>query len=373
MTKHFDDTEHQELYAKRRVQSNERLRLATEDSCQKDATNKSSIINICKILDSIDKYPSEGININLETEIVFCKKCSKIVKFDYMEIENHIGTHLSSDFNIKLPSNLDQNLNRDDINNKTDPSPDGKQNTQFEDTVGNTASGVASHKEDKDVDPPVSDDFIDIPKIDNIEKYSQEEEARDFAKANKINYIGSNSLPFCSICQVYLPVSLKCMREHVDGTNHRRLAASVTQAKTLATHVKLTSQEYIASVTILYSPFFISCIINKDFCILRDSYSLISVNTSRRRCLVCEINLPLHLSVEDHTKSPQHQAKWQKVPVITSERREFIREVIFLFIYLRNIYFSSKNLKWRKYSNLIGGFMLDSFGTIWFNETSPSS
>ncbi|KAJ8715641.1 hypothetical protein PYW07_010123 [Mythimna separata] len=174
-------------------------------------------------------------------------------------------------------------------------------------------------------------DDCDNPPTENFEKDIEEEETRDFAKANKLTYNKNNKKSFCRICEVHLPASFKSIKEHVEGTNHRRLVASSTPSTTEPKDPgNLSKQEtikFIKSTVDIETPFNIVTIINLKYCILPNSLSLIWKNDSRIRCVLCNMNLPPHSNVSDHINTRQHSLKWINVPVITSERNEFIREV----------------------------------------------
>ncbi|KAJ8709773.1 hypothetical protein PYW08_009777 [Mythimna loreyi] len=361
MSKHFIDTDHLELYAKRRIETNgacqgieaEKNRqekvndttLVTKNEAEinlkidnegqnkradKNNNEKSSTKDKSKILESIVKYQTKGINIHLETETAFCKKCSQVVPFSLDEIENHIDNHSSAtvvDSDLLYPSNLDQHLNRVDINDKTTQSSDDQRNddVNFLKAIQDNVLNDSSSEEDNDTDSTCSVGDLDIPSTENYNK-DNEEEASDFAKANDITYNKNIKQSFCRICEVHLPSSFKSLKEHVDGAHHKRLVAS---SKSSITQVlpKEKTIEFINSSYIIKTFFYTASLFNEKYCIFWDSFYLIFKNGSRMKCFVCDINLPPYSDAEDHVKTFQHTNLWKKVPVITSEKNEFIREV----------------------------------------------
>lgn len=346
MTKHFDDSEHQKLCNKRCIKPNRRQNFDTKENCDKNATNitlvmendakeNSSKKDKSKIIEPIARY-SKGFNIDLETET-----------FDYMETEHHNENHTTIkdiDSNLLYLSNLDQNVNRVDINDRTSESSDDKPNIEIvhgiikaveDNDLGNTSSEAASHEPDTDTDSSASgNDSPNTPPIENIGICSQED-ARDFAKANKISY-GHNDQSFCRICKVNVPASLRPLREHVEGANHKRLAVasqnasstfSTTRPKAPRKQMKQSTKKFVYSSYDKREFCFTATIINEEFCILLNSFYLIIENTSSKRCIICEVNLPPHSDIEAHVTTRQHSIKWLAVPVIISEKKEFIREV----------------------------------------------
>ncbi|KAJ8715676.1 hypothetical protein PYW07_010158 [Mythimna separata] len=369
MSEHFVDAEHLALYAKQRIETNGACRGSeTEENCQEKVNNTISVTandvemknsktdnegknkredtnnneelpteDKSKILESIVKYQTKGININLETETAFCKKCSKVVKFSFNELENHIDNHSSAtevDSDLLYPSNLDQILNRVDINDKTTQSSDDQHNDEVMDTLKTLRENVlndSSSEEDNDTNSTCSVDDFDKTPPENFEKDSQEEEARDFAKANKITYNMAHKQWFCQICEVRLPASLKSLKEHVDGAHHSKLVASskssITQLKPPGKLRKQKTIEFMDSSYDVRTFFYIASIINEKYCLLRNSLYLISESGLRVRCFVCDMNLPAFLDPENHMRTSSHLNRWKNVPVITSEGDEFIREV----------------------------------------------
>ncbi|KAJ8709772.1 hypothetical protein PYW08_009776 [Mythimna loreyi] len=354
MSKHLVDAEHLEVYAKRRIGTNVACqRTKGKENCQEKAnvlasvtehddemksskidndvnTNnereykndneKPSTNDKSKILESIVKYQTKGVNINLETETAFCKKCSEVVTFDSNKIEDHIDNHSSAaevNSDLLYPSHLDQHMNRVDINDRATQSKDDQHTKEMKDTSNIPQENVQNDGNEQDDD----------------EKSNQEE--REFAKANEITYNGHNKQSFCRICEVQLPVSFKSMKEHVDGNNHSRLAANskpssstpTAQPKTPVHLSKQATEEFLDTAVTVETLFYNGSVINTKYCMLASSLFLISDSDSRMRCFVCDINLSAHSDINDHANSTRHRDKWRRVPVITSEKNEFIREV----------------------------------------------
>nr|XP_021186546.2 uncharacterized protein LOC110373566 [Helicoverpa armigera] len=375
MLQHFDESEHRELYAKCRIETNgvshvtetkalptpgndneekesnikndsnnnEKLpskekpvTLDSNESKKEDSDNGRNKIpsaeEKAKVLESIVKYQSKGINVNLETDTVYCKKCSAVLTFDFMAIEEHIDSHSSAkpDTDLLYPSNLDQTLNRVNINDKTTtPCDDKEDEDEFEVIrVPKLERDESPNVDDFDNDDDSSEASTDtIPPFRASERCNEEEDPSEFAKENQITYNSVNNQSYCRICQVHLPASFKSMKEHVAGANHQKNEAASKRQEKPSKLSKLETRRFIDASYDINGIFYKATIINEKYCIPHDSFYLLTENNSRLRCIVCEVTLPLHADEDDHIMTRQHSMRFGAVPFITSEEDEVIREV----------------------------------------------
>lgn len=337
VTAHFDDAQHRELYDKCRIVSNgvdhgsenKVIKEEVEDSPfiefkgglkKSDINENQSTESKTTILESMSKYQSAGININLERETAYCKKCSEVVEFDCTNIERHITNHSTNapvDSTLQYPSNPDQNLNRVDINDKT------AQPSDKDDEIEEKIKALQYNSNDEKVES--------VDEGDNSDEELGNE--KEFAKGNKITFNKNNKQSYCRLCEVHLPATLKSMKEHVAGANHRRLSASTPtiecQIKKSAKLIKTKSEDFIEDGCVykVHSPFETHVIINEEYCITKNSYTFLTKSDSRLRCILCQVTLPPYCDTDEHVQSRNHGTKFNNVPVIVSTENEFIREV----------------------------------------------
>lgn len=344
LNKHFNDTEHHEIYSKCRIKYNELTAtpvIETGEENTKSTINnnfknnrKPSADEKSKLLESIVKYQKKGININLETETAFCKTCSEVISFAFLDIENHIKTHSTAekvDSDLKYPSTLDQNLNRVNINDKSSKiSEDLQVRDVSNDEKPETTPSSEYKKDSTDEDDTNTCSSSSRYQEKNNVLYTQEE-VQDYAKENFIIYNEENGNAYCRICNVRLPSSFRSMKEHVSGANHTKIVQiSLTNQVNPTSNSAITKMEtkkWIKSAFDIENIFSNDTILNEEFLLPRISFCLITNNNSRLRCIVCEVSLPLHSDIEMHIKNKQHGLRMGGVPVITSEKSEFIREV----------------------------------------------
>ncbi|CAH0697068.1 unnamed protein product [Spodoptera exigua] len=339
---HSDDAQHCELYDKHRVVSNgvdhkvenkinkEENQQKAEDSPIIELQNGLKKTNInenkpteskTKILESITKYQSAGININLEIETAYCKKCSQVVKFNCTDIEKHLSEHSTNgpvDNALQYPSNPDQNLNRVDIKDKTAQPSDNS--IEIEEKIKALADNSNGENVESEKDEDSSDEDV--------------ENEKEFAKINNITYNQSNKQSYCRVCEVHLPANLKSMKEHVTGANHKKLTRSsstcVPQIKNPTMLIKKKTEDFIESLYDVESMFDSLSIVNEEYCISKNSLTFLTVSQSRDsrvRCLLCDVTLPPYSDTDDHIKTRSHLSKFIEVPVVVSVENEFIREV----------------------------------------------
>ncbi|XP_022827714.1 uncharacterized protein LOC111357314 [Spodoptera litura] len=337
LTAHFDDAQHRELYNKCRILTNgidhETEAKAIKEEHQtaggsptiefKSGLKQSNIDanksaeSKTKILESLTKYQSAGININLERETAYCKKCSEVVEFNYANIEKHITDHSTNapvDTTLQYPSNPDQNLNRVDINDKT------AQRSEINDEIESKIKALQENSNEKvksDEDGDSSNEIV--------------ENEKEFAKINKITYNQNNKQSYCRVCKVHLPANLKSMKEHVGGANHKKLAdsspTSKCQIQSPTMLIKKRTGDFIDSLYDVNSLFDSLSIINEEYCVTKNSLVFLTAINSRMRCLLCEVTLPPFSDTDDHIKTRRHITKFLEVPVIVSVENEFIREM----------------------------------------------
>ncbi|KAF9823661.1 hypothetical protein SFRURICE_019168, partial [Spodoptera frugiperda] len=339
VTAHFDDAQHRELYNKCRIVSNG-VDHGSENKVIKEEVEGSPFIEFkgelkksninenqsteskTTILESMSKYQSAGININLERETAYCKKCSEVVEFDCTNIEKHITNHSTNapvDSTLQYPSNPDQNLNRVDINDKT-AQPSDKDDEIEEKIKALQYNSILNNEKVESADEG-----------DNSDEELENE--KEFAKGNKITFNKNNKQSYCRLCEVHLPATLKSMKEHVAGANHKRLSASTPtiecRIKKSAKLIKTKSEDFIEDgcVYMVHSPFETHVIINEEYCITKNSYTFLTKSDSRLRCILCQVTLPPYCDTDEHVQSRNHVTKFLNVPVIMSTENEFIREV----------------------------------------------
>ncbi|RVE44057.1 hypothetical protein evm_011294 [Chilo suppressalis] len=254
--------------------------------------NSSYEENKLFILDSIPIYEKNEVDINIENETAFCKKCFENVDFDPVSISNHIKKHESSieEFNKQT-------------NGKILPIASAASNKQ----------AIDGKKVDDDEMPTVSDPLV-------------------FAKENMLTYDAASNNAYCRVCDVRLPASLASMKEHVSGSVHRKLSAnklkeSKFKSKKQAPYRKTPMKDFVEELCTIRHFNGHERIVNDQYCISQYSFLLITNNGQSLRCQACEVNLTPY-QVDTHQESFGHNEAMGEVSVITSlDRTEFVREV----------------------------------------------
>lgn len=302
-------------------------------------------VNRSKILSSVSSYRSNDIDVNFETDAVFCRKCYVSLQFDYDYIEKHIREHLKIErakSAARYPTDVDKNTYC--------PKPNANEIPNIADEKIAPKISIATSQNDDKSDDNSDDDCASVnssstAKMDdanletNYEKCNSDE-AKVFANENNLTYNESNGKAFCRICQVRLPSSLKSMKEHVNGASHaKKETAFKSEFKNKAEKLKETNslqkqnmKRFVYSVESLLKLYPEDCLINRKYCINQLSFYLIIENSRGLRCLLCEKNIsytpPFYkFEVQAHVDHPSHHSKMEVMPVITSVPSEFIREV----------------------------------------------
>ncbi|CAK1594635.1 unnamed protein product [Parnassius mnemosyne] len=273
------------------------------------------------LVDSVDKFQKEGININFESKTVDCKKCSKGLEFDMQLIEKHVEEHTKTDKqkntlkSIQLTSGLESSKGEEGTSKNTclyttpvliKKTAEKKQKKENEEA-----------KNDKESSPP-----SDIEDLDN------------FVKENNMKYIGKNKI-HCNKCNTDMSSSLKNIKEHVAGLAHNKKNEQDLEITNSEPKQKQPEENCIPSKIpmelFVHSAITINgvqkdIVLNEKICINLLSFLLFVKYGNRLRCLGCKSNLRYN-NYEAHKDMPHHKDMLSESYIIIEDETEFIREI----------------------------------------------
>ncbi|XP_075986572.1 uncharacterized protein LOC142983530 [Anticarsia gemmatalis] len=352
--KHFTDIEHQELYAKCKIVANGHDEIRKEpnvsDIVDKNETkteakiihdnvptkqavgNKNNVdetpkVDVFNILHSAARFQSKGVDVFLDSEFAYCRKCCVDVNFNYDDIEKHVEGHSKeNNTNDRYP------LNKDNTSFKLKEKIETARVDDDDDSENNKVNTKESIKNDVDTNEDsgnISDDTSSTCDVDDVEyEQASAKDIKQFAKDNKITYNDGHGSAFCRICQVKLPSPLKCMKEHVEGNAHKKNIARSESKQSTSAVKTVRSETFIRSLVGYKHPISHDYLINHELCIDRFSFLLVTKNTFGLRCLLCEVNFPpFEWALSFHLRNGMHGPLIENAPVVTTVKSEFIREI----------------------------------------------
>ncbi|XP_038219509.1 uncharacterized protein LOC119837813 [Zerene cesonia] len=283
--------------------SNERNENNSNVDCNKTLKD---ISDDPKILESIEYLQNNSIEVNFETNSVMCKKCSKSIDFNLKSIQMHINEHKPASSAERIKKEPENLLKAEKVA-KDVPSPQKTANTKH-------FSSPVSLKQKRTESSPSQDDL------------------ENFAKENKLKYKPGSKDVFCEQCGTRVPLSMKNMKEHINGSAHKsrnELSTKVKNAKVETIQIHC----FVKDMTAVHTEHQMDFVLNGEFCITFTSMLLIRrcENSHSLRCLVCLellntsnpfVNMEFLMN-----HSQRHLDMLDKIAVVTNIPSEFIRVV----------------------------------------------
>ncbi|KAJ2941529.1 hypothetical protein O0L34_g14574 [Tuta absoluta] len=286
--------------------------------------------NQSNILDSVLHFQQNDVNIDFLSNKAMCKKCSTILDFNCKAIEAHIEQHKKIPLvkkEVSKPIKVDdkktvelKNTQKSEDKKTQPPKPTKEEELKKTVEVKNTqkivekrpqrvkeetcsrASSVTSNKETED----------------DIEK---------FAKANDLAYGGRGGKVNCRVCDTSIPPSIKNMKEHISGQQHKNRLAKFKIGQNVKTPavIKKPMEDFIKLLAAVEHGMIKDVIINELYCLNIMSFLMIT-RIDRLKCEVCDVNLSVN-QLDDHKGSVSHIKAMCETEILTSMESEFIREV----------------------------------------------
>ncbi|CAH2992269.1 unnamed protein product [Chilo suppressalis] len=256
-------------------------------------------INRNKILDSLPEFQRNDVNIDYVNDTIVCKKCSKDLDFDYDVIKNHIEGH-NIETNKKVAKEIPVCAQKG-ANNVKKSQPVLVKDNKSDQTQTSGKSSLS---------------------------FKDDEEIEVFANNNNMQY--NNLKVYCNCCQTHLPASIKNLKQHVDGANHKYKQASIDKV------VKMKKRDlkkvplflFTTSIVDLVSNVFEDVVLNKKLCVNKMSYFfLMPIGDNHVKCVCCGgVRLPLDDITPNHLLTSSHAKAFSESLVVEIDS-EFIREV----------------------------------------------
>ncbi|XP_013165697.1 PREDICTED: uncharacterized protein LOC106116417 [Papilio xuthus] len=316
---HINDLHHQtmlKMHKKRLSTLNTEKNITTNTPIVKNNTIKNKE-NIDKesVLNAVDKFQKNNININFEIETAVCKKCSKQLDFNAQSIENHIKEHgkikNKNDDRKEIPLGLD--ITKDLPSNK-------------ETSLYTTPVKINKEKQEKIKDMTDS-------KIKKESSFTSDlNELQTYAKQNNMTYKDNEKKIHCNKCNIDLTLSMKILKEHVslehkkknEEPSHGNLTSKSKQIDKEINLIKIPTRSFIVSAVAIDS-LHKEIIINDKFCINLFSFCLMFSQNKRLTCIACDCSVPFQ-DFHKHLDTEKHEQILDKSLVVVQLENEFIRE-----------------------------------------------
>lgn len=281
-----------------------------EETIKSNDTEKPS-----EIIESLQTFQKNDIEIDLVLEIAVCKKCNETIKVDINSIEEHISHHDAVKKSQELPLNTDHN---------GDKNSDGVNNTDIIESGNASAVNIIVESKDSPIDNRT--DIATNSKESDVPK-SEDMDVSAYAKENHLTYNSGQSNSYCRACHVKMPSSYRSLNEHVIGKVHQKNAAYM--AKSVQVVPKVPMHAFVKTDIGFTGLFHDDIVINYKFCITLHSYHYIT-ELERVvfgiRCNVCERTFPLPF-FKEHIDEAAHREALYQTSVVTCLSDEFIREI----------------------------------------------
>ncbi|XP_048486441.1 transcriptional regulator ATRX homolog [Plutella xylostella] len=253
----------------------------SEDKNTISPANREAEKNRTKISASAAEFQKKNVQIDLINDKAYCSDCSQTVKFIFEDIEKHIADH----------------------KNKVAASTGEKYPAFNKSDCKKTAPAKSAVKTEVMID----------------------EETEKFAEDNQLRLIQSSNMAFCTPCQLKVPLSLKSMKQHVNGTGHQTLQKKPEVERPESPLYRTKPMKYfVETCTIVENMFRHDAVINDDICVNVSSFMFLTQMDGVIECLACDETVN---DAEEHHKTKMHQKVMQETPVLYTIDSEFIREV----------------------------------------------
>ncbi|KPJ19600.1 hypothetical protein RR48_06460 [Papilio machaon] len=359
---HINDQHHQtilKLHKKRLSTLNSEKKLTGNTPIIKsDINTLKNTENIEKesILNAVEKFQKNNININFEIETAVCKKCSKQLDFNSQAIENHIQEHAK----IKNKKNDRKGIQiTSGLELTNDMKPSNKETSLYTTPVKVTKKEKQEQIKDT-TDAKIKKESSPLLDYNELEKYAEQNHMTykfDKHNENKVH---------CNKCNIDITPCMKLVKEHVGGVDHKKKLNEepsqvniTSKAKQIDKEVNLlkipTSSFVVSAVTV--DSLQKEIIINEKFCINMLSFdfkvhldvakhdtildrSLVVIDLENEfirehkpgcyHCGYCNIPCQSWAAMESHLQTIDHKncriaAQWrlqQLLPEIARQRKE---------------------------------------------------
>ncbi|CAG9794726.1 unnamed protein product [Diatraea saccharalis] len=258
-------------------------------------------VNRSKILDSLTEFQENDINIDYVSGTVICKKCLKDLEYNYDIIKGHIDDH-------KIKPNKKEIM----------PTPGVFNQNKVQEGRGNTlyTKPVLLKRNESDEPRTSRRSSVSSKDVDEIEAF-----------ANKNNMHFSDNKVHCNVCGTHLPPSLKNLKQHIEGANHKYKLINTDNVVVKKRELtKLSISDFVTSVVCIENSYCQDLIINEKICINIQSFLFFkSMTHSTWKCYACDVTIP-NEALEIHKKNDRHRTALAEAITVTLAS-EFIREV----------------------------------------------
>ncbi|CAH0721228.1 unnamed protein product, partial [Brenthis ino] len=271
---HVEGQHHQTILKlhKERAKKLKNINKPHKNVAAKNSTDKDNML----LLNSIDTFQKNGININFESNSATCKKCTIALEYDFEAISKHIAEH-----NKSIPTK--EKRKPAEFPSGTDKLAD-RQNSLF-------TSPVHLKRDTEDTILEINGKTDDTIKIND----SCEDK-------NSIHVPKQTDSKKIQIAKLELKKPKKIVLS------------------------KVPLIAYIKNLTAIDGSMFKDIIINEKFVINFLSFCFIAHEKHLYKCILCEESMTFN-NILDHTQTPRHDKAINETSVILQVDSEFIREL----------------------------------------------
>lgn len=309
---HIQSLHHQTILKmhKERMEKKKTNKLGS-DKCT-PAQTEQKIAN--QILDMLPELEKNDIIVECKSNVAFCKRCSQVLDFNHLAIENHIIEQHKDGKQEELTKPSNNNKKVDDAK-KTQKIVEDTKKPQSP----TTKKAQMMKKQERESESRASSAASTRESDDDIEK---------LAKANNLTFNRNSNKIYCSACDVHFISTIKKINKHVSDTTHKNNTAT-KPSFTQTVMKKAKMKDFINDVVAVENAYIRDVIINEKYVL--NNYSFVMLTKQYRlRCEACEMNLT-NEQVEQHKFSRSHHRAMCETMVIVSFESEFIREVSHAF------------------------------------------
>lgn len=166
-----------------------------------------------------------------------------------------------------------------------------------------------------------------------ISSKSINKEVETFVKQHGLSINEFNNTVHCAVCTLQVPATITCVKEHVFGKKHKEKYLKLTFASQLnKNNIKTVKiNDFITRVEEVVSLRGSFLIINRQFYLKLEDFFGLAMFANKLVCGFCHIDLnPDNGSA--HLKSTLHRSIMVNSFVVTSLKREFVRQVIINYL-----------------------------------------
>lgn len=318
MDVHLHSKHHQTLLKMHKERMEKKKAKLGSDECTPAQTEQKPQEIKNRILDMLPKLNKNDIIVDFMSNIAFCKKCSQVLDFNHLVIENHIIEQHKED-------KIEENKKPSNNNKKMEDTK--KMQKIVEDTrkpQSPTAKKAQTiKKQDRDSESRASSAASTRETDDDIEK---------LAKANNLVFNRNSNKIYCPACDVRFDSTIKKINKHISDTTHKNHPGmKSTKSNSMQTAVKRAMKDIITDMVVVETPMSRDVIINRKYVL--NFYSFILVTRQyRMKCVACDMYLN-NERAEEHNDTMSHTRAMLEAMFLVSleSEAEFIREVSYIF------------------------------------------